>query len=88
MSTSTGEPSRPGAFLEDGLAAIWRRTFRRDSVSSGDDFFALGGTSLTAVKFLAQVEERFGMDALTPEDLYESSRFEDIVASVRRNTHR
>jgi len=87
MSKATDAPSRTGPLVDDVLAEIWRRTFRRSSVSPGDDFFALGGTSLTAVRFLAQVEERFGLDALTPEDLYEHPRFEDIVLNIRKNAN-
>jgi non-heme Fe2+,alpha-ketoglutarate-dependent halogenase len=48
-----------------------------------DDFFASGGTSLTAIKFLGRVEERFGEDALPVEDLFERSSVRDIAASIR-----
>lgn len=51
-----------------------------------DDFFAAGGTSLTAMRLIAKVEERFGEDALPPDDLYERSTLGEIAASIRRNT--
>ncbi|MCM6774305.1 acyl carrier protein [Nocardia sp. CDC159] len=46
------------------------------------DFFALGGTSLSATRLIAQVEERFGEDALPPEELYERSTMREIAAAV------
>jgi hypothetical protein len=49
------------------------------------DFFAAGGSSLTAVKLMAKAEEAFGEDALPPEDLFERSRVADIAATIRRN---
>lgn len=49
------------------------------------DFFAVGGSSLTAVKLMAKAEEQFGEDALPPEDLFERSRLTDIAATIRKN---
>lgn len=51
-----------------------------------DDFFAVGGTSLTAMRFIARVEERYGEGSLPPDDLYERSSVREIAASVRSNT--
>jgi hypothetical protein len=53
-----------------------------------DDFFAAGGSSLTAIKLLSQVEGRFGEDALLPEDLFERSGVREIAASIRQNRTR
>lgn len=52
----------------------------------GGDFFAIGGSSLTAVKLISQAEQEFGEDALPPEDLFERSTLRDIAATIRRNT--
>jgi acyl carrier protein len=54
--------------------------------SASDDFFAAGASSITAVKLISQVEEKFGEDALPPEDLFEKSCINDIAASIRRNS--
>ena len=42
------------------LAAIWEEVLGHASVGLDDDFFELGGKSLTAVRLLAKVEKTFG----------------------------
>jgi hypothetical protein len=49
------------------------------------DFFAAGGTSLTAVKLIERAEDVYGEDALTPEELFADSRLSDIAAAVERH---
>ncbi|SER22368.1 acyl carrier protein [Actinokineospora terrae] len=68
------------------VAAIWREVLNREAVDPDDDFFAVGGTSLAAVKFLAEVEEVFGIDVLTPEDLYRGSTFTEVLAVIEANS--
>lgn len=46
---------------EQALAAIWQRTLGVPSVAGEDDFFAIGGDSLTAVQMMVEVESRFGL---------------------------
>jgi thioesterase domain-containing protein/acyl carrier protein len=41
------------------LGAFWEEVLGRRSVSLDDDFFAIGGTSLAAVRVAARIEERF-----------------------------
>jgi len=53
---------------EAGLAAIWCKALRSRTVDVDDDFFSLGGDSLTALKMLTDVEKRYGV-ALTVPDL-------------------
>ncbi|MEV4274522.1 acyl carrier protein [Actinoplanes xinjiangensis] len=50
-----------------------------------DDFFETGGTSLTAIKLIAKVEERYGDGALPPDDLFTQSSMHGIAASIGRN---
>jgi acyl carrier protein len=70
--TSTGQ----------AIADMWQGLFGIPSVTADDDFFALGGNSLTAVKFLARVEERFGLDVLLPETLYEDARLSSLARAI------
>jgi acyl carrier protein len=44
------------------LAAIWADVLRLDRVEPGDDFFAVGGNSLQAVRMAALVHERLGIE--------------------------
>ncbi|MCQ4206643.1 phosphopantetheine-binding protein [Streptomyces longispororuber] len=54
----------------------------------GDDFFAGGGNSLTAVRLIAKAEERFGEDSLMPDDLFERSTVQEIAATIQASRDR
>jgi amino acid adenylation domain-containing protein len=43
------------------LAEIWRDILRVDAISASDNFFDLGGHSLTAVKLVATIQQRTGV---------------------------
>jgi amino acid adenylation domain-containing protein len=45
------------ALVERTLIELWRRVLRRDGVSREDDFFALGGDSIAAIRFAAAARE-------------------------------
>ncbi len=51
------EPQTP---RQRELAEIWRSVLKLPSVGIHDDYFALGGTSLLAVRLVLQVEKVFG----------------------------
>lgn len=70
--------------IELWLAEAWR-DLGLEAAGAEDDFFALGATSLTAMRLIAKVEERFGEDALAPDDLYERSTLAEVAASIQRN---
>lgn len=46
---------------EATLSAIWCRALQRDSVGLDDDFFDLGGDSLTAVGLFLEIEQAFAL---------------------------
>ena len=71
---------------EKVIAEIWTELFGVAEVGPEDDFFALGGNSLTAIKFLARVEERFGVDALLPETLYEDAKVVSLAKAIDQAT--
>ncbi|WP_165191595.1 amino acid adenylation domain-containing protein [Caulobacter soli] len=50
-------PRTPG---EETIEAIWRTALKRDQVSVEDDFFALGGNSLTAVSLIHRINAALG----------------------------
>ena len=62
------EPFQPGAKLESGtgysneqvLLNLWASVFGQEKIGLQDDFFELGGNSLTAVRLLAGVDQLFG----------------------------
>ncbi|WP_406292856.1 phosphopantetheine-binding protein [Embleya sp. NBC_00888] len=50
-----------------------------------DDFFAAGGTSLTAARLIGRAEEAFGEDALPAEDLFVGSTVGELVVTLTKN---
>ncbi|QMU77044.1 acyl carrier protein [Streptacidiphilus sp. PB12-B1b] len=52
---------------------------------AASDFFAAGGTSLQAMRLIAAAEERFGEDALPPDDLYEHSALGEIASVILKS---
>lgn len=64
--TSAGGPSIPRNHIaprdetQQRLAEIWSVLLGREVVGVRDDFFELGGDSLTAVRLMAEVERQFG----------------------------
>jgi acyl carrier protein len=78
--TATDAPAMTAT--EQAIAEIWRSLFGIEEVGVEDDFFQLGGNSLTAIKFLTRIEERFGLDALLPETLYEDARLDSLAKAV------
>lgn len=71
--------------IEERLAAIWRGILKVEDISTSDDFFALGGTSLKSVRMVIEVDEAFGENVLPPDQLFAGSRFDEIAAVIRRN---
>ena len=72
---------------EQRIARMWEKLLSIKSVGPDDNYFALGGDSLTAVKFLLQAEKEFGekfpfatmVEFSTPRKLAEYLQIEDTV---------
>ncbi|MFC7761821.1 phosphopantetheine-binding protein [Catellatospora bangladeshensis] len=54
-----GQATSPGPAV--GLAAVWTALLGIEHLGPDDDFFAVGGTSLTAVQLVAQVRAAYGV---------------------------
>ena len=50
--------------LADTLAGIWVELLQVESVGSDDDFFYLGGDSLSATTLMNEIENRWGCEVL------------------------
>ena len=81
------EPVRESEFVaprsptEHQLADIWERVFHVPSIGANDDFFELGGDSLTAAALVSAVEETFGR-ALSPSTLLQASTVAELAAVI------
>jgi len=52
----------PEGEIEELLADIWKEVLRLDQVGTQDDFIALGGHSLAAIRVTARINEEFEMN--------------------------
>ncbi|MDP9521553.1 amino acid adenylation domain-containing protein [Pseudomonas putida] len=67
----------PRSELEQQIATIWAEVLKLDQVGVTDNFFALGGHSLSATQVIVRVREATGIDA-TLKALFEQPRLEDF----------
>jgi thioesterase domain-containing protein/NAD(P)-dependent dehydrogenase (short-subunit alcohol dehydrogenase family)/acyl carrier protein len=51
----------PEGSLEKGIAEIWSKLLGVEAAGANDEFFALGGDSLVAVRFFAKVKKQWGV---------------------------
>jgi amino acid adenylation domain-containing protein len=78
-----GRPAQPSGDTEQAVAAIWAQALGCDAVGVEDNFFDLGGDSLIAVRIVADVRERFGVE-LRAQALFDSPRVRDMSVAIAR----
>ncbi|MDQ3724596.1 MAG: alpha/beta fold hydrolase, partial [Actinomycetota bacterium] len=71
----------PDAPTADKVRAIWEAVLGVQGIGDGDDFFALGGTSLQALRVFTQIRDRLGVD-LPLSVLIESPTVAELAAVV------
>jgi amino acid adenylation domain-containing protein len=71
----------PRSPLERQLAALWRQLLGLASIGIDDDFFALGGHSLTAARLLARLRDGCGVD-LTMKALFAAPTVAALAAVI------
>ncbi|MGW1751732.1 condensation domain-containing protein [Streptomyces sp. NPDC002092] len=71
----------PRTPLEEEVAAVWSALLGKERVGVHDDFFDLGGQSLTAVRLAARLRDEFGVE-LTTRDLYGEFTVEAVAWTV------
>ncbi|HEV7963240.1 MAG TPA: phosphopantetheine-binding protein, partial [Actinoplanes sp.] len=74
-------PAPPADGLSGDLLDVWEKVFGFP-VAMTDDFFALGGNSLLAVRMAAAMRER-GLPALHPRTLYLHSTVGRLAEALR-----
>ncbi len=80
-SPPSGRHLRDG--VEEALATLWERVLGAGEVSPGDDFFDLGGDSLSAVSLLAGIEQTFGR-RMPVASLLRAPTFAALAGEIRR----
>lgn len=67
--------------VEQRLAAIWCDLLNRPTVAADDDFFAIGGHSLLAIRLLTAVAEEFDVE-LPLELLFQASKLSELARRI------
>lgn len=81
-----GAPEPPAGTwgeIETELAALWEQILGRRPTDLADDFFAMGGDSVSAVRLLHWIAARWG-EAVSPGDLFARPTLAGAAAAVRR----
>ncbi len=73
----------PRTATETALAQLWGEVLGRDGIAVHDDFFVLGGHSLSAVRLIARVRQSFGLD-LPLHAVFSKSVLSDQAAELDR----
>jgi amino acid adenylation domain-containing protein len=73
----------PRSPMESQVASIWSRVLHQQDIALNDDFFHLGGDSLTAVCILAELENETGV-ALPVCTLYKNPTIASLAEKVFR----
>ena len=82
LATRLAEPFRPPTTpVETTLAQIWQEILDVDCIGAADNFFMLGGDSLSTARVLARVNRRFGIH-LTLRQAFESPKLKDLAIQV------
>lgn len=52
--------------MKEKIKAIWEEVLEKDSIEYKDNYFLIGGNSLTAIKILRKIKEAIGYDKEIP----------------------
>jgi amino acid adenylation domain-containing protein len=77
------EPPRDD--IEETIAEIFGELLKQSAVGREDDFFLLGGDSLSAVELQTRLRDAFGT---SPPDLYDDATVSGIAAGIRASRER
>jgi amino acid adenylation domain-containing protein len=81
-TTSSGEPR---CELESTIRDIWRRVLDREHIGVYDNFYALGGDSLAAVSFQAELTSKLQMDLPAAALLGSQPTVAHVAEQIRHN---
>ncbi len=73
-------PTAALSAVEEQLAQIWSQVLKRDAVSTGDNFFDLGGDSILVMQIVSRAA-RAGL-RLTPKQIFKHQTIAELVATL------
>ena len=71
----------PPTETQSVLLAIWRELLAKDQIGLDDNFFALGGHSIRAVRCLLQIQRRLGI-SLAPSTLFATPTIRGLASKI------
>ncbi|MCF3103758.1 non-ribosomal peptide synthetase [Streptomyces roseoverticillatus] len=71
----------PEGEAETLIAAVWSEVLGRERIRADDDFFAMGGHSLIALRVVARLKKQFGI-AMSAREVYRHPRLRDLARHV------
>jgi acyl carrier protein len=77
----------PRTDVETRLAEIWKEVLLLQAVGVNDDFFELGGDSLSATRAFARTNQAFGTD-LTLREMLDHPTIQSLSGLVGKSTNR
>ncbi|MEI8238186.1 MAG: amino acid adenylation domain-containing protein [Actinomycetota bacterium] len=83
ISDEAGGSQEGFTSTESVLAAVWRDVLGRGAIGLDSDFFDMGGNSLLAMRVIARVRARFGVD-LSVRAMFESSTLSTASEQIDR----
>lgn len=78
---AVGSPADMPGSTSDRLRDLWARTLGHDQIEPDDDFFDLGGDSLTAIDLMSQIRETFDIE-LTVGFLFEAPTLAELAEVI------
>lgn len=84
VTASPATSDAPRGETEEAIAAIWRRVLERDDIGRNDDFFDLGGDSLSTLALMFGIEDALGRE-LPVTLIYAAPTIAALAAAVTQH---
>lgn len=82
----TALPQRDLSSLEKALAEVWQKLLAVQHVAWNDDFFVLGGNSLTLIQLMLKINDIYKIELQLPELIQARKLFEQSTLIVKHQT--
>lgn len=83
FAAHSGELKKPTSIIEIKLLEFWREVLNtKEEIGVNDDFFALGGHSLNAVKLIRLIAEEFSLE-ITLKTIFDNPTIEMLAAYLQ-----
>jgi hypothetical protein len=77
------EDEPPRGEMENLIVSVWADVLKAEVSSRYDDFFLLGGSSMSAIHVSAELTERLGF-TVPPRTVYEYTELADLAQRLTR----